>query len=92
MLLAIDAYYKETKAQVVGVLFNWEDENPKNILVETVERVEEYIPGEFYKRELPCLLKIVEKVNLSDLEAIIVDGHVYVENEKYGLGGDYMNI
>ena len=87
MLLAIDAYYKETKAQVVGVLFNWEDENPKNILVETVERVEEYIPGEFYKRELPCLLKIVEKVNLSDLEAIIVDGHVYVDNEKYGLGG-----
>lgn len=87
MLLAIDVHYKEYLARTIGVLFDWEDENPQDILIEAIDEVEEYIPGEFYKRELPCLLKIVEKVNLSDLEAIIVDGHVYIENEKYGLGG-----
>lgn len=87
MLLAIDVHYKEYLARTIGVLFDWEDENPHDILIEAIDEVEEYIPGEFYKRELPCLLKIVEKVNLSDLEAIIVDGHVYIENEKYGLGG-----
>jgi deoxyribonuclease V len=87
MLLAIDVYYKEYLARAIGVLFDWEDESPQDILIELLEGIEEYIPGEFYKRELPCLLKIVEKVNLSDLEAIIVDGHVNVENEKYGLGG-----
>lgn len=87
MLLAIDVYYKENLARAIGVLFDWEDESPQDILIELLEGIEEYIPGEFYKRELPCLLKIVEKVNLSDLEAIIVDGHVNVENEKYGLGG-----
>lgn len=87
MLLAIDVHYKEYLARTIGVLFDWEDENPQDILIEEIDEVEEYIPGEFYKRELPCILKIVEKVNLSDLEAIIVDGHVYIENEKYGLGG-----
>lgn len=87
MLLAIDVYYKENLARTIGFLFDWEDESPQNILIELLEGIEEYIPGEFYKRELPCLLKIVKRVNLSDLEAIIVDGHVNVENEKYGLGG-----
>lgn len=47
-----------------------------------------YIPGEFYKRELPCILKVIEKVNLAELEAIIIDGYVFIDNEKkFGLGG-----
>lgn len=88
MLLAIDIHYKATYAKCVGVLFNWEDESPNDTIITTVKEVQPYIPGEFYKRELPCVLKVIEKVNLATLEAIIVDGHVYVDNEKkFGLGG-----
>ena len=88
MILAIDVYYYEdSSAKSVGVLFNWEDEHPQQIIVEEVQNVEEYIPGQFYKRELPCILAILEKVNKMELEAVVVDGHVYVDNtEKPGLG------
>lgn len=87
MVLAIDVYYKDDYAKVVGVLFNWDGECPFRIIEEHVDSVEEYIPGEFYKRELPCILKIIEQTNLTEIEAIIIDGYVYVDNNKaFGLG------
>lgn len=88
MILAIDVYYAESTAKIVGVLFEEHDETPKEIITEQVSEIMEYVPGEFYKRELPCILKILEKVNLKNIEFIIVDGHVYVDNDKkLGLGG-----
>ncbi|MCB9225915.1 MAG: endonuclease V [Chitinophagales bacterium] len=88
MILAIDVHYKEGNAKVVGVLFNWEDENPKEIITTEVHKVEEYQSGQFYKRELPCILSLLKQIDLSILEVIIVDGHCYVSNDKkLGLGG-----
>ncbi|MAX71970.1 MAG: endonuclease V [Flavobacteriaceae bacterium] len=88
MLLAIDVHYKEKYAKAVGVLFNWEDENPQHIIIDTIDDVADYEPGQFYKRELPCILQLLKQVELNSLEAIIVDSHVYVDNDKnYGLGG-----
>ncbi len=88
MLLALDVHYKETYAKSVGVLFNTTDDTSVKTLVEIIDEVEEYVPGQFYKRELPCLLEVIEKVDLSTIEAIIVDGHVYVDNNcSLGLGG-----
>lgn len=89
MVLALDVHYKDDgSAKSVGILFNWNDIQPKEILIEYINETDEYIPGEFYKRELPCLLKIIEKVNINDLEAIVIDGYVYIDNEKgFGLGG-----
>ncbi|MCX2431031.1 endonuclease V [Pedobacter sp. GR22-10] len=89
MVLTLDVHYKDdASAKSVGILFNWNDVQPKEILIEYVRETEEYIPGEFYRRELPCLLKIIEKVNINDLEAIVIDGYVYIDNDKrFGLGG-----
>ena len=88
MLLAIDVYYKATYAKAVGVLFEWEDESPQCVVTNIVNDVEDYEPGQFYKRELPCILQLLKQVNLNSLEAIIVDGHVYIDNNKtFGLGG-----
>lgn len=88
MLLALDVHYKENYAKSVGVLFNATDDSAKETLVEIIKDVEDYVPGQFYKRELPCLLKVIEKVDLSIIDVIIVDGHVYVDNNyKLGLGG-----
>ncbi len=89
MVLAIDVHYKENySAKAVGMLFDWEDIYPKKVITEYIEVINEYVPGEFYKRELPCLLKIIEKINIDELEAIIIDGHIYVDNYgKFGLGG-----
>ena len=85
MILAIDVHYRETYAKAVGVLFEWKDSKPQQTIIEYINDIEDYIPGEFYKRELPCLLKIIEQVEINTLEAIIIDGYIYVDNE-YGLG------
>lgn len=88
MTLAVDVHYKETYSKAVGVLFNWEDEIPNEIETTIINEVAEYESGQFYKRELPCILKLLEKIDLKKVECIIVDGHVYVNNDKtFGLGG-----
>ena len=45
-----------------------------------------YAPGHFYQRELPCILQVLEKVQAS-LDAILVDGHVWLDDQgSPGLG------
>jgi deoxyribonuclease V len=89
MILAVDVHYKENYAKSVLVLFDrWESSVPVEIIEVNINEVSEYIPGEFYKRELPCIVDALKKVNLTAVEFIIVDGYVYVDNDfKYGLGG-----
>jgi len=92
MVLALDVYYYDDCAIAVGIIFSWLDKEPKEILIEKIAGVEPYIPGEFYRRELPCLLKIVEKTNQDHLEAIIIDGYVFIDNDNaYGLGAHLWN-
>ncbi len=87
-ILAIDVYYYDNTAKCVGVLFNQFNEDQNEFYVEYLNDIEEYFPGEFYKRELPCILKILEKVDLKRVFMIMVDSHVYIDNdENYGLGG-----
>ena len=88
MILAIDVYYYDNKAKVVGVLFNeWEDENPVQIVITCVDKVEDYESGSFYKRELPCIAKLLENIDLNEITTIVIDGYVYLDNNrKQGLG------
>ncbi len=87
MILAIDVNYTETSAVVAGVLFaNWEDSEPIRVVVSKVESIEEYTPGKFYKRELPCIIQLLNEYSLNP-ETIVVDGYVYLDSEKKeGLG------
>ena len=88
MILAIDVYYTDNRAKAVGVLFDWEAAVPMQTIIKYVEEVGEYIPGEFYKRELPCIAALLNKIGTHLLDAVIVDGHIYVDNNgTYGLGG-----
>lgn len=88
MNLAIDVQYKESYAKAVGVLFDWYDESPREIITTIVKEVAEYQSGQFYKRELPCILELLKEIDIQNLECIIVDGHVYIDNDKnFGLGG-----
>ncbi len=87
MILATDIHYKETYAKAVCVTFDWEDAVPEKIYTATIDEVAPYVPGEFYKRELPCILKVLAQIDLESIEAIIVDGHVFIhDDKKYGLG------
>lgn len=87
MILAVDVHYRDSFAKAVGILFNWNDEHPQKVIIKILKNIEEYIPGEFYKRELPCILEVLKELDLSEIESILVDGHVYVDNQKRnGLG------
>ena len=89
MIIAIDVYYQDKKAIVAGVLFHFWDA-PKaadEIVIEIeLDRVGEYEPGQFYKRELPCILALLETLETLP-EIIVIDGYVYLGSEANpGLG------
>jgi len=89
MILAFDTYYFENKAKTVCLAFDsWNETDKYSIFVETLEDINEYVPGEFYKREMPCILSLFRKINIPNIETIIVDGFVFLDDHnKPGLGG-----
>ncbi len=79
MILAVDVYYKENSATVGGVTFSECSSKKEDAVYKSrVERVEEYVPGEFFKRELPPILHLLEEHALSP-EIILIDGFVYLD-------------
>lgn len=88
MILAIDVHYIDNVAKVVAVLFEWDDIKIKQEFSEKILVNSEYIPGQFYMRELPCILSVFKHIDLTKVEAIIVDGYVFIDNSfSNGLGG-----
>jgi deoxyribonuclease V len=87
MIAAVDVHYFKTGGTAAGVLFkHWTSERPEVELGESIERVEPYEPGSFYRRELPCLLKLLEPVK-NRVETVIVDGYVWLgPGNRPGLG------
>lgn len=87
MILAVDVHYEGLIAVVAGVLFeNWDDDHSCEVFMSTVSDIKKYEPGEFYKRELPCILKLLEDHNIRP-DCIIIDGFVYLDGVgKAGLG------
>ena len=89
MIAAADVHYREDKAVGVIVLFSeWESDHIHSYeKIEFTGKYSEYIPGEFYKRELPILMSLYEKIKNTELEAFIVDGYVFLgKEENPGLG------
>ena len=93
MILAFDTYYFEDKAKTVCIQFeNWTDCVIATTYEETLSGIEEYKSGEFYKRELPCILSLLKTIDLSRCEAIIIDGFVILDDDQHdGLGGHLYN-
>ena len=89
MILALDVHYKAAYAKTVVLLFDtWQSETYAGLVEVNTENVAEYVPGAFYKRELPCILEALQQIDRSTIDVIVIDGYVYVDNEhSYGLGG-----
>ena len=87
MLLAVDVHYRAPAAQVSGVAFShWTDAKPERIYHCAVDKVQDYEPGKFYLRELPCILRLLDAHDLAPM-TIIIDGYVYLgEASRPGLG------
>jgi deoxyribonuclease V len=86
MILAIDVQYVESRGFVSAVAFDdWEAIQPDNHYETLLDNIAEYQPGQFYKRELPCILKLLEENNLHP-DIIVIDGYVTLNEGKPGLG------
>ncbi len=87
MILAVDLDYHESSATVAGISFDeWDDEESNEIHVSYMEGVADYIPGSFYKRELPCILSLLREHKLNP-DIIVIDGYVYLDGvSEPGLG------
>ena len=89
MIVAFDTYYSANSAKTVGIGFhNWMDNEIAVIKSEIIEGVAEYESGKFYKRELPCILSLLNKFEIGRIKTIIVDGYTTIDNKgENGLGG-----
>lgn len=88
MILAIDVYYLENRAKSVGILFDsWSADTVCEVVSDYQDNIAPYQSGEFYLRELPCVMSLLKKIDLSTINMIVIDGYVYLNDGKIGLGG-----
>lgn len=86
MIACLDVAYGSASAHAAGTTFRyWTDAIPLEEHVIRVERVQPYQPGQFFRRELPCLLAVLR--TLAPVDVVVVDGYVWLGGmEKPGLG------
>lgn len=87
MIACVDVDYREQGASAACVLFeSWTDAWPMSEVVVSIKEVEAYQSGQFFRRELPCLLAVLQAVNTRPT-IVIVDGYVWLGDEHApGLG------
>jgi deoxyribonuclease V len=87
VILAVDVNYRAGEAVIAGVEFeHWTDSEIQASYFSTVASVNDYTPGLFYRRELPCILKLLSEHHLAP-STILIDGYVYLDgSSRPGLG------
>lgn len=87
MIACIDVGYGDTNAIAAAVTIgDWADATPLATYSVAITKVEEYVPGEFYKRELPCIQAVLAQLPAVP-DVIVIDGYVWLdEHGKQGLG------
>jgi deoxyribonuclease V len=93
MLVCIDVDYRDgPDGRTIGfaaciVFSDWTSPTSAAEHVVQIAEVAEYESGQFYKRELPCVLAVLERVEFG-MHAIVIDGYVVLdEHGTPGLGG-----
>ncbi len=88
MIAAFDSYYAGDVQKTVCIIFsNWESPRIEKVLTGLHKIEEAYHSGEFYKRELPGILEIMDAPDFINVEIIIVDAFVWLDDEGTpGLG------
>jgi deoxyribonuclease V len=93
MIACIDVDYRDvaggaTSAVVAcAVLQSWLADTAVAEVVHRIDDVAQYVSGEFYKRELPCVLAVLRQV-VQPVHLVVVDGYVVLDEQGTpGLGG-----
>jgi len=86
-LIADVQYDSDARGVVAGILFpDWTSDAIARSKVVRIDAVAPYRPGRFYERELPCLLALLDRLDIRP-EVIVVDGYVTLGADgRDGLG------
>lgn len=86
MIACVDVDYRDDATVAGCVVFrSWTDPSPAEQLLAFQGPAKPYLPGQFYLRELPSIVAVLGQVNVQ-LEAIIVDGYVWLDQGRMGMG------
>lgn len=89
MLACLDVDYRPARARAACLLFErWDDAAPGDSRVVELDAAADYEPGQFYRRELPCLLAVLDSFGgLDGIDGLVVDGYVWLDSAgRPGLG------
>ena len=87
MKVYIDVYYytdkdtdKEYARTVAGIFETYDDITFKDIVITRTDNIALYEPGNFYKRELPCIVDVLKECWKRGyiLDTIIIDGYCHM--------------
>lgn len=85
LVACVDVDYRTGSAHAAGIWFRgWTVADEEFAVTVASEVASPYRSGEFYRRELPCLLNVLGKGLRPDY--IIVDGYVSLDDGRPGLG------
>ena len=91
-IACIDVGYRElpsgkTSALAAAVVIkHWTDASPRSERTVVVPEVQDYQSGKFFRRELPCVLAVLESLS-EPPKTIVIDGYVAFDDaDHFGLG------
>jgi deoxyribonuclease V len=85
VIAIVDVQYTGARARAGCVLAHaWRDAVPAAERAIESEVAAEYVPGEFYRRELPPVLEILRGVD--GLTIVVIDAQVWLGPDRPGLG------
>jgi deoxyribonuclease V len=86
-IVAVDVQYSEHLAAVAGVIFeDWGVPCATQELTQLISEPAPYMPGEFWRRELPCIEALL-RASGTRPDVIVIDGYVWLDAAgRPGLG------
>jgi deoxyribonuclease V len=93
MIACIDVGYQEKSALAACItISDWKASAPVASHSVVIQKVEEYVPGAFYKRELPCIEAVLKELGAKP-DVIVIDGYVWLDAQgKKGLGAHLFQL
>lgn len=86
MIVAVDVHYHFDRTIAAGVVFaEWTSSSPTRLVTDAFGEPHAYAPGLFFKRELPFILGLLEKLK-GEFDTVIIDGYVWLDFHRPGLG------
>jgi deoxyribonuclease V len=86
MKACLDVHYYDTVACAAAVIFHdWTDATAADERTFPIKDVQPYQSGQFFRRELPCLLAVLG--TLRSIDSVMIDGYVWLDGAaRPGLG------